>query len=212
MNGRFRWIAPALAIAALTVIPLGCAGNVDSPTPPSPSTPSSAHFTSKAFAVPLTVNLPASLKPQASEDTKNLISWGAVTGENGVRFLLPVVVYPPDSTTPQPAPKDYPSYLRRLVAAGATFADQTATTVNGQEATLLTATTTRALDGSLGCPAATTPAAVCFGLQPDLALRIAIVNLNGRTLLAWARTQQDDANAPEFFAEFERMLRSLQPS
>jgi hypothetical protein len=214
MHGRIRWISSALAIAALTAIPLGCAGNDESPTPPSPSTPSSAHFTSKAFSVPLTVNLPASLKPQPSEDTKNLISWGAVTGDNGVRFLLPVAVYRPDSTTPQPAPapKDYPAYLRELVAAGATFADQTSTTVNGQEAPLLTGTTTRPLDGTLGCPAATTPAAVCFGLQPDLALRIAIVNLNGRTLLAWARTQQDDANAPEFFAEFERMLRSLQPS
>ncbi|HET6985160.1 MAG TPA: hypothetical protein VFI00_01045 [Kribbella sp.] len=156
--------------------------------------------------------MPTSLKPQPSEDTKNLISWGAVSGDNGVRFLLPVVVYPPDSTTPKPVPKDYPQYLSGLIAAGATFAHETATTVNGQQATLLTGTTSRALDGTLGCPAATTPAAVCFGLQPDLALRIAIVNLNGRTLIAWARTKQDDAHAAEFFAQFETMLRSVQPS
>ncbi|MFG1816853.1 hypothetical protein ACGFIF_24060 [Kribbella sp. NPDC049174] len=159
--------------------------------------------------MPFTVTLPNSLEPQPSEDTKTLISWGAVTGQNGVRFLLPVVVYHPDGTTPQPPPKDYPSYLLGLVNAGATFVDQSTTTVDGQQATLLTGTATRALDGTLGCPAATTPVQACFGLQSDLALRIAVVNLDGRTLLAWARTQQGDADAPEFFAEFEAMLQSL---
>jgi hypothetical protein len=100
----------------------------------------------------LTVTLPASLKSRATEDTKNLISWGAVTGQNGVRFLLPVVLYRPDSTTP------------------------------------------RLLDGTLGCPAATTPAVVCFGLQPDVALRIAVVDLNGKTLVAWARSRTTPAH------------------
>ena len=94
--------------------------------------------------------------------------------------------------------------------AGATFVDRTTTTVNGQEATLMTGTTTRALDGTLGCPAATTPVEVCFGLQPDVALRIAVVDLDGKTLIAWARTHQGDPDAPEFFAEFEGMIRSLQ--
>lgn len=212
MDVKIRWISSTLAIAALTAIPLACAGNDESPVPPSASAPSPAHFTSQAFSVPLTVTLPASLKSRATEDTKNLISWGTVTGQNGVRFLLPVVVYHPDSTTPQPTPTDYPSYLARLVGAGATFVDKTTTTVAGKEATLVTGTTTRSLDGTLGCPAATTPAAVCFGLQPEAALRIAVVDLNGKTLVAWARAQQDDANASKFFAEFEAMLRSLQLS
>ena len=208
MSVRMRWISSALVIATLTAIPLGCSANDESPTVPPSSAPSSANFTSQEFSVPFTVALPNSLKPQPSEDTKTLISWGAVTGQNGVRFLLPVVVYP-DSKTPQPPPKDYPSYLRGLVSAGATYVDQSTTTVAGQQATLMTGTTTRALDGTLGCPAETTPVETCFGLQPDLALRIAVVNLNGRTLVAWARTQQGDAGAPEFFAEFEAMLHTL---
>jgi hypothetical protein len=209
MDVRIPWISSMLTIAALTAIPLGCAGNDESSAPPSASAPSPAHFTSQAFSVPLTVTLPASLKSQATEDTKNLISWGAVTGQNGVRFLLPVVVYHPDSTTPQPVPTDYPSYLAGLAGAGATFVDRTTTTVDGKEATLMTGTTTRSLDGTLGCPAATTPVAVCFGLQPEVALRIAVVDLDGKTLVAWARTQQDDTDAPRFFAAFEAMLRSL---
>ncbi|WP_329001771.1 hypothetical protein OHA18_02060 [Kribbella sp. NBC_00709] len=212
MDARIRWISSMLTIAALMVIPLGCAGSDESSAPPSASGPSPVHFTSKAFSVPLTVALPASLKSQATEDTKNLISWGAVSGQDGVRFLLPVVVYQPDSTTPQPVPTDYPSYLAGLAGAGATFVDKATTTVDGKEATLMTGTSTRSLDGTLGCPAATNPAAVCFGLQPEAALRIAVVNLNGKTMVAWARTQQDNADAPQFFAEFEAMLRSLQLS
>jgi hypothetical protein len=90
--------------------------------------------------------------------------------------------------------------------------DKATTTVNGKEATLMTGTTTRSLDGTLGCPAATTRAAVCFGLQPEVALRIAVVDLNGKTLVAWARTQQDDAGAAQFFADFEALLRSVKTS
>ena len=209
MGSRIRWIVSLIAVAAFSN---ACDVNDPSPTVTPAPVPSSPNFTSQAFSVPFTVTVPASLKPQPSEDTTNLISWGAVTGDNGVRFLHPVAVYYPDGTTPQPAPKDYPSYLSGLVDAGATFVDRTTTTVNGQEATLMTGTTTRALDGTLGCPAATTPVEVCFGLQPDVALRIAVVDLDGKTLIAWARTQQDDANAAQFFAEFEAMLRSLQLS
>jgi len=210
MRGVIRWIIPALAISLITTIPVGCDSNDQSSPAPPASASSAQHFTSQVFSVPFTARVPASLAPRPSEDTKTLISWRAVGGENGVRFLLPVVIYRPDSTTPQPPPSDYPSYMRGLVGAGATFADQSTTTVDGHEAILMTGTTSRALDGTLGCPAATTPVAVCFGLQPDVALRIAVVGLDGRTLLAWARTQAGAPDTAEFFAAFETMLHDLQ--
>ena len=90
------------------------------------------------------------------------------------------------------------------------FTNESKTTASGQEVTVLTGSSSRALDGTLGCPAATTPIEVCFGLQPELDLRIAVVNAGGKTLLAWARTERGAPDAAGFFAEFETMIRSLQ--
>ena len=49
----------------------------------------------------------------------------------------------------------------------------------------------------------------CFGLQPDLSLRIAVIDVNGKTLLAWARTEKNAVDVPAFFTEFETMLKGL---
>ncbi|WP_112239191.1 hypothetical protein [Kribbella monticola] len=212
MSGPLRSKASALTAVVLLTALAGCTGTSESPSTAtsSPAAASSpAQFTSRVFSLPLTVTLPASLMPEPSEDTKNLISWNAVSGSGGMRFLLPIVVYHPDSTTPAPLPKDYPAYLRGLVDAGGTLADESRTTVAGHATILLTGTTSRALDGTLGCPAPTTPREVCFGLQPDLVLRIAIIDLGGRTLLAWARSPQGDSGAPQFFTDFEAMIHSL---
>jgi hypothetical protein len=211
MGGRFCLKTSVLTAIVLAVL-AGCSASDKSPasTASSPDTaPRSADFTSQKFSLPFTIVLPAGLNPQPSEDTKTLISWAAVSGQGGTRFLLPVVVYHPDSTTPKAPPTDYPTYLRGLVSAGATISDVRTTTVGGHAATLLTGTTSRALDGTLGCPGPTTRAEVCFGLQPELVLRIAIIDSGGTTLLAWARAEQGDAGAPKFFADFETMLQSL---
>lgn len=208
-----RWIICLLAIVVLMAVQAGCSSSEDSPTAavsPSATASSSQQFTSRAFSVPFTVTLPGSLKPEPSEEIKNLVTWSTVSGEPGVRFLLPVVLYQPDSTSPQPPPKDYLTYLRGLVSAGAMFTNESKTTASGQEVTVLTGSSSRALDGTLGCPAATTPIEVCFGLQPELDLRIAVVNAGGKTLLAWARTERGAPDAAGFFAEFETMIRSLQ--
>jgi hypothetical protein len=84
--------------------------------------------------------------------------------------------------------------------------------VDGHAATLMTATTTRPLPGSLGCPELGTgdPDEACFGLQPEFILRIAVIDMGGDTpLLAWART---GIEAPDHKsnAMFERMLANLQ--
>lgn len=172
--------------------------------------PSASNYTSERFSIPFTVTLPASLKPQPTEDTGTFVTWESVSaGGKAVRFLQPVVVYRPGSSSPQAPPKDYLTYLRGQTSHGAKFANAKTISVDGHATTIMTATTTRALDGSLGCPTATTAADECFGLQTDLALRIAVIDLNGKTLLAWARTDSQDVNVPAFYAEFAGMLQSL---
>ena len=64
-------------------------------------------------------------------------------------------------------------------------------------------------DGTLGCPTTGADQADgCYGIQPDLALRLAVIRIGNTTLLAWARTSK--ANPDEtFVAMFERMLKSV---
>jgi hypothetical protein len=83
------------------------------------------------------------------------------------------------------------------------------TTIDGHPATIMTATTDTALDGSLGCQNDGMDAADCFGLQPGLALRLAVVDVDGTLLLVWARTIEDSSDRSEVFADFEQMLASL---
>jgi hypothetical protein len=60
---------------------------------------------------------------------------------------------------------------------------------------MMTATTRVGLDGAIGCPdVAADQAEGCFGFEPDLALRIAVVNVGGTPMVAWART---NAKAPD---------------
>jgi hypothetical protein len=223
VNSRSRGlVAPALLIL---IGATACAGPSASPSPstsseagsvaasvsPSPSAPVGESYTTTSFGVPLTVIVEPLLSSPPNSDTTNLLSWGAAASDNEkIRFLIPVELYPPGSSTPQPPPADYLAYLQGQSAQGGEFADTSAITVNGRSATLMTATTTTSLDGSLGCPVlGADPGEGCYGLQPDLILRIAVIDMGGgTTLLAWART---GVGAPddEFNAMFERMLANL---
>ena len=123
----------------------------------------------------------SSLKTEASTDTVAFLTWDSANLEDlHVRFLLPPVLYRPNKTKPEAPPTDYLTYLRGLTSQGATLADEKTMTVDGHEATLMTLTTDKSLDGVLECPTASTPAADCFGLQPDLTLRIAVIDANGK--------------------------------
>jgi hypothetical protein len=169
-------------------------------------------YTTTSFKVPLTVVVDPLLTSPPNPDSPGLLSWDAVAKTNEkVRFLTPVELYPPGSSTPQPPPANYLDYLRGQAARGAKFSNISTITVGGHPATLMTATTSSSMDGSLGCPfLGADQGEGCYGLQPDLSLRIAVIDMgHGTTLLAWARTGID---APDdaFVSMFERMLASVQ--
>jgi len=170
-----------------------------------------ASYLSKAFVPPLEVTVPVWLPREPWADERNFLTWigDGVWVDRAVRFLVPVNLYGPESFTATAPPDDYLEYLRAQVQHGAHFADDAAMTVGGRPATVMTATTSTNLDGLLGCPADGVPAADCFGLQAGLALRIAVINAGGTTLVAWARAIDGSADAAEEFADFEQMLRSL---
>jgi len=222
----------AVSALLLSLVVVGCAGSTGSsttsgstPAAPSqgsvaPSNQASASpgssgsggigYTTAKFAIPLTVAVGAALMATPTDDTPGLLSWTATgNANNRVRFLVPVEVYPPDATRPIPSPKDFLGYIKGLAGHGAVFRDMTTTTVDGVPATLLTAQATSSLDGSLGCPTiGADQGEGCFGLQPDLTLRIAIMDVGGKPLLAWARTDGQSPDAA-FIAAFEDMLATL---
>jgi hypothetical protein len=217
---RYRLaVVAAVSAFALLVLP-GCSsgGSTSGPAKASASSPSSPvgqTYASKAFAVPLTITVPASFfKAQPNSDTNTFLTWftGSETRFHKVRFLLPVSLYRPGQTAPETPPKDYLTYLRGLSHQGLTLADEKKITVDGHSATLMTGTTEHALDGSMGCPQAqgALTAQDCYGPQPEGVIRIAVINVSGRTLVAWASINKSASDESAFFAEFEAMLKSVQ--
>jgi hypothetical protein len=217
-----RFLAPSAAIAALALLAVGGCSSGGSTSGPakastsSPSSPVGQTYASKAFAVPLTITVPASFfKAQPNSDTNTFLTWftGSEARYHKARFLLPVALYRPGQTAPEKPPKDYLTYLRGLSGQGATLADEKKITVDGHSATLMTVTSTQHLDGAEGCPqtqGVPDAAGDCYGPQPEAAARIAVIDVSGRTLLAWAGINKDAPDQSAFFAEFETMLKSVQ--
>jgi hypothetical protein len=214
VSGARSRLAVAACLSALTLLVMaGCssAASTSGPATASPSSPTGQTYASKAFVVPLTVTVDASLKSPPNPDSRNLLSWDAADGSsNKVRFLVPVNLYPPGNAVPEALPKDYLTYLQALTSQGVKLSNVTKVTVDGDPATLMTATTSSGnLDGSLGCPAVGADQGEgCFGVQPDLSLRIAVIPVGNSTLLAWARTSKASPDAA-FVAMFETMLKSV---
>jgi hypothetical protein len=200
-----------ITAGAVVVFAAACAsGSPVSIAGPSESA-SAGGYVSKQFARPLEVDVPAWLPAQPTADEPNFLTW---TGEGAavdraVRFLVPVNLYPPGSTVTASVPDDYLGYLRTQTRHGARLTDQKALTVGGLPATILTAATSTSLDGSLGCPAEGVAAPDCYGLQPGLALRIAIIDVGDTTLLIWARGVDGASDQAREFADFERMLATV---
>jgi hypothetical protein len=207
-------------LCALTLLAVSGCGNgatTSAPTTTSATPASSAAtqtYSSKAFVVPLTVTVDAGLKSPPNPDSTNLLSWDAAASDatNAVRFLVPVELYHPGSSTPVAPPKDYLSYLQGQTKDGAELSKGTKITVDGHPATLMNVTTSRPegfLDGSLGCPEPGADRADgCFGPQPYLILRLAVIDVGDTTLLAWARMNKNNPD-PAFVAMFEQMLSSV---
>jgi hypothetical protein len=213
-----RFLAPSAAIAALALLAVGgCSsgGSASGPAKASASSPVGPTYASKAFAVPLTIAVPASFfKAQPNSDTSTLLTWftGSEARFHKVRFLLPDSLYRPGQTAPEAPPKDYLAYLRGLSRQGLTLADEKKITVDGHSATLMTGTAEHDLDGSIGCPQIGGPpdaAGDCFGFGPVPAIRIAVIDVSGRTLVSWAGINKDAPDESAFFAEFEAMLQSI---
>lgn len=199
---------------AMVAVLASCASTSPTPSPSSHvSAAAGMEYRTTDFSLPFMLTVDPLLKSPPTSDTTGLVSWDAAASENEkVRFLIPVELWPPGSTAPQPPPLAYLDYLRGLTAEGAVFSDESPIIVGGHGATLLTATTSTSLDGSLGCPVrAADRGEGCFGLQPEFSLRIALVeDMGGGTpLLAWSRIASD---APDdaFVAMFEAMLGSVQ--
>jgi hypothetical protein len=124
--------------------------------------------------------------------------------------MIPAVVYASNSaTTPMPPPTDFVGFLHRLVAQGASFSDESDVSVGGMPARLMTGRTTVNMDGTLGCPVKNADHSEgCFGLQPDVVLRLAVLRVSGRPLLIWARTASTATDAA-LLAAFESMLPTV---
>jgi len=203
-----------MAVAVMTVAACqGPAAGSEDPSESAPREPTAdagRRYSTQAFDPALDVTAAQWLSPAPDEDEPTFLTWlGEGTDvDRAVRFLVPVTLYAPGTTAETVPPDDYLAYLRTQAQHGARLADETTITIDGQVAAILTATTSQALDGSLGCPAAGIPAVDCFGLQPELALRLAVIDTGDTTLLAWARGIEGTENAEEF-ADFERMLSGL---
>jgi len=190
-----------------------CAGpSTDNESPNADAVAEANRYQSQQFVTPFEVTVPAWLPAVPDADEPNFLTWiGTDTSfDRAVRFLVPVTVYQPGSDAPTPPPEDYLSHLYGQVAHGANFADERRTSVDGMPTTIMTATTAASLDGSLGCSAPDVPAPDCFGLQAGMELRLAVIDMGGSTVVAWARVTEGSVDAGEVFADFEQMLESIQ--
>ena len=206
---RHRFVG-ALLLAALGLGACGDSDDGDRADAPT-TTAEAATYRSQAFLLPFEVTVADFLPTEAGTDEANFVTWDAGEDEPAVRFLVPVNVYAPGDADTTAPPADYLAYLLAQSDDGASFSDRSETTVGGFPATLVTANVAETLDGSLGCPAEGVPAGDCFGLQPDLTLRIAVIDADDTTLLAWLRhtgTEVTEDAAAEFTA-FEEMLASI---
>lgn len=176
-------------------------------TDPPADTPTS--YASTTFVVPFEVTPPEWAIAEPTVVLPNFVTWESTTVDRGIRFLVPLNVYPPGSEEPTPPPDDYLAYLLGQSEQGAVFTDISETTVDDLPATIVTATTPASFDGSLGCQEDGIAAEECFGLQPDLILRMAVIDTGDQTLLVWVRDILGAAERDIEYDTFDAMLASL---
>ena len=174
--------------SAATAAPSLTASPAAPSTTPAASPSTTAGYSTKTFGTPIDFVAPAFVPAKPTEESDHFMTFVADDNSVAIRFLQPVVVYLPGSSTTAPVPADYVPYLLGQTDHGATFADRTDTTVDGRKATVVTATTSQSINGSLGCPEKDMTAEDCFGLQPEFSLRLAVVTTDSGPLLIWLRS------------------------
>lgn len=197
-----------LAAAAAAALALAACSGGPAPPPSAQSQtamPTGPAYSTKYFTTPLDLSVPSWLVPTPAEDTAQFVTFTSADDSRSVRILSPVVLYPPGSTTETPIPEDYVGYLLTQTDHGGQLTDRVEATVDGHPATVVTARTDKPLDGSLGCPDTGISPSDCFGLQPDLILRLAVVRTDHGPLLIWLRNQvsanPDMATETQHFTE-----------
>ena len=179
-------VATAGSSSAATAAPSVVATPAAPATTPSAS--ATAGYSTTTFGTPIDFMAPAFVPAEPTEESPHFMTFVADDNSVAIRFLQPVVVYTPGSSTTSPVPADYVAYLLGQTDHGATFADRADITVDGHKATVVTATTGRSINGSLGCPDTSMTAEDCFGLQPEFYMRLAVVTTDGGPLLIWLRS------------------------
>jgi hypothetical protein len=187
-------------------------GDIDKPSPDGVVVaPAGAPFASRFFDLPLTVTPPPILRP-GPIDAAGLLAWqSSATEEKKIRFMLPAQIYRPGKATAEAPPKDYLGYLQSLTASGTKLTATKKTQVDGHPATLLTILGSGTTDvaGSLGCPEhGGDKVDDCFGPQPDLLIRMAVIDLGDKTLLSWSRVPATNPDQT-FIDSFEQMLATV---
>lgn len=210
----------APVLVALAAISLGACASDQAATTTSPPTSVIAAsdattpqadppYATTTFTRPFQVVVPSWLPHEPTIAQPDFVTWTPTTGpDRGVRVLHPVAVYPPGSTQAVAPPANYADYILGLADHGATLSDRRTITVDGRPAALVTATAAGALDGTLGCPEVSMIAGDCFGINPDVVLRLAVIGNGDDTVLVWLR-EKPGTDATADVAAFEAMLDTL---
>lgn len=168
-------------------------------------------FSPKSFVLPFALDPPTWIMPGPTVDASRFVTWESPTGSPSIRVVALAYLYRPGEDKPSPPPTDYVTYLLDQQAAGAQFTDRTERTVGGRPATIVTATTTRSLDGTLACVEPDQEAHHCLGLQPELLLRIAVIPTEKQVVLIWLREDAtvNSGTLEDHQQRFDAMLDSV---
>lgn len=210
-----RLAAAAVLVAVLLGLVACAPGTAPGPETDqtSPSASPADTYINHSFVVPFALDPPSWIisVPVPTWATSRYVTWESPGGGPAVRIVAPSSVFRPGSTRRAAVPKDYLAYLLDQQQDGAVFTDRVDRDIGGQPSTVVTATSKKALYGSLACYEPEQQAHDCLGLVPELKLRIAVIPHEKQPLLIWLRDNADIA--PDDFAShvarFDAMLDSL---
>ena len=184
-----------------------------STTATSPAAAPAPQYATRRFVPHITVPTPTWLPPKPVIDERHFLTWVGKGADidRAVRFMSPIGIYDPGEETRQmrAVPRNFVRYLFGLRKYGAEMTDRASLDLDGHRATLLTARTSVGMSGSLGCQARDLVPNDCYGLQTFAQVRLAVIDVDGTTLLAWARTRPGSHDAEQDFPAFAELLRGM---